>query len=403
MNTTYKFINEIFTLPDNIVEKIARDWVELSAGVRKGDQVMIIYDIAGRQLAKKVGELAGKKGARVWYRVRDLETDAAILPTQNKRDLARYFQHYNNEIMQADVVFMIRAAKDPAVMANVPSDVIKEYAQAAKPVYVDYRVNHTNWNLIYWPMPKEAEIENLSFEEYVKLFINACNQPWEEIKKAHEVIKQVLDKGEELILIANPSNKDPKKRTHIKMSIKGMEFLSSTIKNNYPGSEIFSSPVRESVEGYLFAQGKYMLGHSFKMVEDFYFKIHKGKIVEAGAKKGEKDLIEFLDTDEGAKYFGEIAFGTNPGLRQRVFNPLLNEKIGGSFHFTPGNAYNDQPDEEGRMTKIDNGNRSNIHWDITIPMLPQYGGGEVIVDGKTIQKDGKWTLKGTEILNQGLE
>ncbi len=145
-----------------------------------------------------------------------------------------------------------------------------------------------------------------------------------------------------------------------------------------------------------------MLGHTFKLVEDFYFKVENGKIVEATAKKGENDLIDYLNTDEGARYFGEIAFGTNPGLRQRVFNPLLNEKIGGSFHITPGNAYNDRLDEEGNPVKIDNGNKSKIHWDITIPMLPQYGGGEVIVDGKTIQKNGKWLVKGAEILNKGI-
>ncbi len=398
-----KFINEIYELDPKLVRKIAKDWVEISTGgIKPTDQVMIIYDIAGRQLAKEVAKLVAEKGARVWYRVRELELDAELLERLSERDIARYFQHYNNEIMEADVVFMIRAAKDAKVMSKVPADKSKIYQEASKPIYRDYRVNYTNWQLIYWPMPQEAEIEGLSFKEYLEIFAEACNQPWEQIKKAHEKIKKILDKAETLELYANIEAKDPKQRTHLTMSIKGMEFLSSTIRNNYPGSELFSSPVRESVEGQLFAKGKYMLGNSFKIVEDIYFKIENGKIVEASARKGESDLIDLLGTDEGARYFGEVAFGTNPGLRRRLFNPLLNEKVGGSFHITPGAAYRDTEDEDGRLTHIDNGNRSAIHWDITILMLPEYGGGKVVVDGKVIQENGKWLGKGTEVLNRGL-
>ncbi len=398
-----KFINEIYEIDPKLVRKIAKDWVEISTGgIKPTDQVMIIYDIAGRQLAKEVAKLVAEKGARVWYRVRELELDAELLERLSERDIARYFQHYNNEIMEADVVFMIRAAKDAKVMSKVPADKSKIYQEASRPIYRDYRVNYTNWQLIYWPMPQEAEIEGLSFGEYLEIFANACNQPWQQIKKAQEKIKKILDKAETLELYANTESKDPKQRTHLTMSIKGMEFLSSTIRNNYPGSELFSSPVRESVEGQLFAKGKYMLGHSFKIVEDIYFKIENGKIVEASARKGESDLIDLLNTDEGARYFGEVAFGTNPGLRRRLFNPLLNEKVGGSFHITPGSAYRDTEDEEGKLTHIDNGNRSAIHWDITILMLPEYGGGRVVVDGKVIQENGKWLVKGAEVLNKGL-
>jgi len=137
-------------------------------------------------------------------------------------------------------------------------------------------------------------------------------------------------------------------------------------------------------------------------VADFWLKFKKGKIVDAGAGKGENDLFDLLNTDEGVRYVGEVALGTNPGLRRRVFNPLLNEKVGGSFHIALGNAYEDHEDETGTLKHVDNGNRSQIHWDIIISMLPQYGGGEVIVDGNVIQKDGKFLVPGTEVLNEGL-
>ncbi len=392
---------EIIEYNEKIVQKIADDWVNISAEVKKGESVFILYDVGGRQLAKEVGKLCAQKGCRVMYRVRELEMDSVLVENLSDKEIARYYASLNNDIMNADTVFLIRAAKNPMVMKDVDEKKLKLLNEAQKPIYLDYRITYTNWQLIYWPTQAEAKIEGMDLEEYAKLYFNSCNQDWKAIEKAQDILIDILNKGSELILIANPNDKDGRKRTYLSMSIEGMEFVNSTIKNNYPGSEVFSSPVKDSVNGQMFAEGKRMLGHEFKIVEDVYFKIKNGKIIEASAKSGEKALIAMLDRDKGARYFGEVAIGTNPGLRQRLFNPLLNEKVGGSFHITPGQAYKDEITGDKKI-HIYNGNDSSIHWDITIQMLPNFGGGEIIVDGKTIQKDGKFLIDGLEPLNKGL-
>lgn len=395
-------IFEITQYDQSLVDKVASDLVHKSAKVKDTDSVMILYDVGGRQLAKKIAELCAIVGSRVWYRVREMELESVLVNNLTDKNLARHLSLLDNEIFQADVVFLIRAVKDPFIMSGINEDKMAKYSEVQKPVYMDYRVNHTNWQLIYWPTPAEAEFENMTLDEYSKMFFDACNQPWDDIQKAQDELIRVLDKGKKLTLIADPKNPDPIKRTHLEMSIEGMTFVNSTINRNYPGSEVFSSPVRDSVNGHLYAQGQKMLGHEGKMVKNVSFDIKDGKIVEAYAEQGQKEMIEMLDRDEGARYFGEVAFGTNPGLRQNVFNGLLNEKCGGSFHITPGNAYENEVSENGKVTYINNGNKSQIHWDITIMMLPEYGGGEVIVDGKTIQKDGVFLIPGTEILNKGV-
>ena len=68
---------------------------------------------------------------------------------------------------------------------------------------------------------------------------------------------------------------------------------------------------------------------------------------------------------------------------------LFDEKIAGSFHFTPGKAYEE----------ADNNNRSNIHWDMVLIQTPEYGGGEIYFDGKLIRKDGVFVLPELEGLN----
>ena len=100
-------------------------------------------------------------------------------------------------------------------------------------------------------------------------------------------------------------------------------------------------------------------------------------------------MNEILDTDEGARYIGEFALGLNPFIHNTMGDTLFDEKICGSFHFTPGNA----------LEESDNGNRSSIHWDIVCIQTSEYGGGEIYFDNVLIRKDGKFVLDELKNLN----
>lgn len=388
--------SELAEFSPSFVQKIARDMTLQAAKIKRGERVMIHYDPTGRQLAIEIAKLCLKKGCRVWFKVSDTDMEAVLLSGLLEKDIARYTEFLAHEIFGADAYFAIRAPRDPVALSVVPAENMAVFTRNSEYAR-DFRVNYTNWQLIYWPTEAEAKIEGMTLEEYANLFFEACNRPWKKIRETQYKLVSILDRGNELILIADPENKDPKKRTRLTMSIKGMQFVNSTIDRNYPGSEVFSSPVRDSANGQLFAAGKYI--YEGRIIEDIFMKVENGKIIDAQAKKGEKELINILDRDEGARYFGEVALGTNRALNRRLFNPLLNEKVGGSFHITPGKAYEFE-EYEGQKVKVDNGNRSSIHWDITIMMLPQYGGGEVIVDGKTIQKNGEFILPSLRGLNK---
>lgn len=399
MRKKYNFVREIFNFDENKINKIAKDMVEISTEVKEGDNVLIFLDPGGRQLAQYLIKHSLAKKARVYYFIQDRDLNSEILKNSSPKDILRFYSFDNPKFYEADVVFLIRCPRTSFAYEEIEKEKMKFFNQAMKPVIMDFRVNFTRWCLIYLPTIEDAKIEKMKFDKYVDLFFDACFQDWLKIKEENKIIKKILDKGKNLILKANFKDKDPKKRTFLEMSIEGMTFANSTIDYNYPGSEIFSAPLRESVNGQVFASGVY--SYNGKYMEDIYLKFENGKITEATARKGENNLADILNTDEGAKYIGEIALGTNPSLRQRLFNPLLNEKVGGSFHFALGSSY-ELDEYKGEKVKLFNGNKSNIHWDITILMLKKYGGGEVIVDGKLIQKDGKFLIPGIKILNSHL-
>lgn len=384
-------------IKEELLSPIANAWVYVSAKVQKGEHVMVYYDFPARQLAHLVAKKCLNAGARVTTLITDPEMGEIIAKGATTKDIMRAGSFRDSQIYESDVIFVIKAPVRLNVLSKVSAERLQEMTQASEQVMSNYRVNYTRWQLIYWPTPAEAEQEGLSYEDYVGLWLKAGNQPWSEIYEAQEHLVRLLDSANQLTLIANPNDIDERRRTKLEMSIEGMTFINSTIDNNFPGSEVFSSPVKESVNGQLFAAGRY--DYQGRIFNNIFMRVENGRIVEASVQENNDELQHLLSRDEGAKYFGEVAFGTNPALRRRLFNGLLNEKVGGSFHITPGRAYEDTI-ADGKH--VDNGNRSQIHWDITIPMLPAYGGGQVLLDGSLVQQDGRWLDPELAVLNRGL-
>ena len=170
--------------------------------------------------------------------------------------------------------------------------------------------------------------------------------------------------------------------TDLKFSIKGIPAVKCDGHRNIPDGEVYSAPVRDSMNGVIqYNADSMMAGSLFKNIR---FEIKNGKIVDATCDGDVKKLNEQLDIDEGARYFGEFALGVNPHVIKPMLDTLFDEKIRGSFHLTPGNAYDTAP----------NGNKSALHWDIVCIQTPECGGGEIHFDGKLIRKDGLFVLRG---------
>ncbi len=174
--------------------------------------------------------------------------------------------------------------------------------------------------------------------------------------------------------------------TDLTFSIKDIPAIKCAGKNNIPDGEVFTAPVKDSVNGVIsYNTPTIYNGTGF---ENIVLRFENGKIVEATGSDTRK-LNDILDTDDGARYIGEFAIGVNPYIQKPMKDILFDEKIDGSIHFTPGNAYED----------ADNGNRSSVHWDMVLIQRPEYGGGEIYFDGELIRKDGRFVVPDLEKLN----
>lgn len=174
--------------------------------------------------------------------------------------------------------------------------------------------------------------------------------------------------------------------TDLSFSIKGIPAVKCAGECNIPDGEVYTAPVRESMNGIIsYNTPSEEQGFTY---ENIVFEIKNGKIVDAKANNNER-INQLLDTDEGARYFGEFAIGVNPYVLEPMKDTLFDEKIAGSFHLTPGAAYED----------AFNGNKSAVHWDLVMIQRPEYGGGEIYFDDVLIRKDGLFVIPELECLN----
>lgn len=273
----------------------------------------------------------------------------------------------------------------------------KAYSIGIQPLRERLSKGEIRWVLTLIPTRFDAERDDLSYEDYLKLFFEACDQPWEEIRVAHDRLIERFNHASH----ARFTNNDG---TDIEMSLVDEEgipftFCNSRIQRNIPGSEIFSAPRRNSVNGVMVGRGKYAPAFDEnKTIRNLRFEFKDGQIINYSAEAGEDILDEFFSRDPNNRYVGELGIGTNPHLKRHLANILLAEKIGGSFHLALGDAYK-MTDYLGTPVHVNNGNVSHDHWDIPVMLYGREGC--IYLDSELIMKDGRFIGEEFAVLNDG--
>lgn len=391
--------------PDRM-ERLAEIIVDRALKIKEEDRLLLRYNPGASQLAQFVAYKAAEKGAAVLPRVDDPLVVAAALSGVAQNQTARIFDEmaagHNADIAWATKVSFIRSNDSPEAMDNVPGEIAKEWNRATEAA-LRLRVDRRPWNLIYLPTEAEAKIDGMPYDQYVDMFFRACDRPWDQIEAAQDIlINEFLNPGKQLELFGGEKN-EKKWRTHLIMSIEGQTFANSTIDKNIPGSEAFSSPKRGTISGRLALP--YPVMFAGRRLPNLILELKDGKVVsfEVESDNPEDDakwMESALNTDEGAREVGEVAFGTNRTFDRPMLNGLFVEKVGGSFHIAIGSAYLFK-EYNGKPVQLDNGVRSANHEDLTCMMLPEFGGGRVLVDGKLIQENGEFLDPRLAVLNSG--
>lgn len=300
--------------------------------------------------------------------------------TEESMKLAASFEKDRMAAVQAYIG--IRGAANGSQMADVPHERMDLYQQHWwKPVHSGIRVPDTRWVVLRYPTNSFAQAANMSTPAFEDFYFQVCTADYKAMAAAQEPLVKRMEAADKVRIVA-PG-------TDLKFSIKDIPVIPCNGKRNIPDGEVFTAPVKDSINGVI--QFNTQSRYQGTVFSDIRFEFKEGKIVDATANETDR-LNAILDSDEGARYCGEWSLGTNNHVRHPMLDTLFDEKIGGSFHLTPGQAYEE----------ADNTNRSRIHWDLVLIQREDYGGGEVWFDDELIRKDGFFQPEDLKGLNAGL-
>jgi aminopeptidase len=364
-------------MKDPRVRQMAEVLVNYSTRVKKGDVVLI--SASGFEAAPLVQELyilCMERGAEyVEYEFTLPEINRHFYNKGTKSQLSYFPEHKLDFMKKATVYIAISAGENSMVMAQANQSNMIAWSKVLRPI-VDQRVKHTRWVITRYPTHGSAQEAKMSLDEYEDYLFSACCIDWAAESKKQEKLKRLMDKADGVRIISSD--------TDLSFSIKGMPGIKCDGRYNIPDGEVFTAPVKRSVEGYITYNCPTV--YQGKEFNNIRLEFSKGRIVNASSPGMDEYLNKILDTDEGARYIGEFAIGVNPGITQPMRNILFDEKIFGSIHFTPGQCYDE----------CDNGNRSAVHWDL-VKILK--GDGEIWFDDQLIQKDGLFVQNNLLALN----
>jgi len=357
--------------------KLAKLLVNYSTALKKGDRILLDMIDVPDEFTVEMIRAVRAAGATPFVETRHTRVGRELLLGTNDKHAAdvRDLEMFRMKKMQAYVA--VRGSANNTENADVPGGLMQLYSKVIRPVQ-DYRVNKTRWVVLRWPSPSMAQAAGMSTEAFENLYFDVCTMDYAKMAKAMVPLEKLMKRTDRVHL------KGP--GTDLTFSIKGIGAKKCEGTRNIPDGEVFSCPTKTSANGVIqFNTPTLYSGSKFENVK---LELKHGKVVNATANNS-KRLNEILDTDAGARFIGEFAIGFNPYIQNPMCDILFDEKIAGSLHFTPGQAYED----------CGNGNKSAIHWDMVLIQRPGWGGGEIWFDGKLIRKDGLFVPKELKGLN----
>ncbi|MDR2341043.1 MAG: aminopeptidase [Puniceicoccales bacterium] len=359
-------------------KRLAENLAGYSMDVRPGERVLIDNCAAPAEMVLALMRAVRRRGGRPFVKCSDSRIRREFITNGTHEDFEAIGEIELQQIQQMRCYAVFRGSHNTFEMSDVPEEQQQAYSKATRPA-LEYRVNKTKWVLLVWPTSAMAQSARMSTEAFEEFFFRVCTLDYGRMKPGIEALQFAMQNTNQ-VTIKGPG-------TDLQFSIRGISGVPCIGERNIPDGEVYTAPIRDSVEGTLTYNTRSI--YHGKCFENIRFTFRKGKIVEAVANDAEA-LNEILDSDEGARYIGEFAFGFNPHILEPICDTLFDEKIAGSFHFTPGNSYENE---------ADNGNRSQIHWDLVCIQRVEYGGGEIYFDGKLIRKNGLFVVPGLDKLN----
>ncbi len=361
---------------DPRLDVLAGNLLDYSLELKPREKVLIEGETGAEELMIALVEQAYRRGALPFAVLGDARLRRAWMLGASREQMDLQVSWGMQRVRDVDATVYILADRNATELADVAPRTLEASRLASEPL-LNLELSK-RWLLLRYPTAAAAQAAGMSTDAFEDFCLRVSTLDYAKMSRAMDPLVELMSRTDR-VRIVSPG-------TDLSFSIKGIPVVKAAGHNNIPDGEVFTSPVRDSVNGtILFNTPSLEDGTTYERV---CLVFRDGRVAEADANEPEK-LATMLDTDEGSRYVGEFAFGVNPCIDRPMKDTLYDEKIGGSLHLALGRAYED----------ADNGNRSSVHWDLVLIQTPAWGGGEIWFDDVLVRRDGRFVTPGLRGLN----
>ncbi len=361
---------------DPRIEILAHNLLDYSLNLQSGQRLLLEGEVGSSDLLLALMSEAYKRGAQPFLELHDSRLHRGWLLGADRKMLETRTAWNLRKLDDTDAHLFVHAGDNASELVDVPAKTMEAYRRASEPYWDE--LLKKKWCTMRFPTPSAAQAAGMSTEAFEDFCFAVCSIDYSRMSRAMDPLVELMAHTD-AVRIIGPG-------TDLSFSIAGIPAIKAAGECNVPDGEVFTAPVKVSVNGTVTFNTSSL--HDGVTHDRVCLTLKEGRIVDADGSERER-LNQVLDTDEGARYLGEFAFGVNPLIERPTKDILYDEKIAGSLHLTPGRAYEE----------ADNGNRSSVHWDLVVIQTPSWGGGEVWFDGVLVRKDGRFMLPELEGLN----
>lgn len=365
---------------DERISTLARNLIQYSCKLQPGEKVLIENTGLQTSFVTALIEETYRVGGIPLVQLGEPAVTRSLLMQATKAQFDLMAKYASLRMKDMDAYIGIRSGDNSSELSDVPAEKLKLYSvYYQQPVHSKIRIPKTKWVVLRYPNASMAQQAGMSTAQFEDFYFQVCNLNYDQLSKAMDPLVSLMERTNR-VEIKGPG-------TDLSFSIKNIPCIKCDGQLNIPDGEVFTAPVRDSVNGIL----SYNTPSLYQGIvfDNIRFEFKQGKIIKAEANHTER-INHILDTDEGARYIGEFALGVNPYILEPMKDTLFDEKIAGSFHFTPGRCYEDE---------APNGNLSGIHWDLVNIQRSDYGGGDIYFDDVPVRKDGLFVIDELKGLN----
>lgn len=362
------------------LNKLANILLDFSTTVQKGEKLIIDTCVEAKPLVQQLIKEATKRDVYVHVILNDDDYNQNLIinNTNNLDKLSEDTKQLDTKFASMDAYIVIRSNKNEFNSAGVSTKQMSDYAITTRQA-LQTRLSK-KWVLMSWPTHGLAQKAEMNYDDYYEFCLNSMICDYEKMNHDLQPLKKLMQNTNKVKIVAP--------NTNLEFSIKDIDVEICGGKINIPDGEVYTAPVIDSVNGVVtYNVNSAQRGKTWN---DVSLTFENGKIVKATcSNQDDRELMDIFNSDEGASFVGEFSLGVNQNIKKPIGYTLYDEKIGGSFHFTPGNAYE----------HTDNTNRSALHWDLVCILNEEFGGGQIYFDDVLIQDNGKFVLDILKPLN----